>query len=103
MVEDRSGDNHVEPPFAEVDVADVLLDGVDGRRARGADSLLGAIDAIQMQLGTAIGSAIVLCLAELFPDQGIDLGEMTFGSRHKTRGWDDKEKPRPAPIMPVAP
>ena len=30
-------------------------------------SLLGAIDAIQMQIGTAVGSAIVLCLRELFP------------------------------------
>ena len=66
-------------------------------------SLIGAIDAIQMQMGTAIGSAIVVCLAELFPDHGIDLGEMTFGSRHKTRSWDDRERARPTPITPVAP
>jgi Ca-activated chloride channel homolog len=66
-------------------------------------SLIGAIDAIQMQMGTAVGSAIVVCLAELFPDHGIDLGEMTFGSRHKTRSWDEREKPRPTPITPVAP
>ena len=43
-------------------------------------SLVSAIDAFQMQMGTAIGNAIVLCLAELFPDHGIDLGEMTFGA-----------------------
>jgi len=66
-------------------------------------SLVYAIDAIQMQMGTAIGSAIVLCLAELFPDHGLDLGEMTFGSRRKARSWDEKERPRPAPITPVAP
>jgi Ca-activated chloride channel family protein len=66
-------------------------------------SLIGAIDAIQMQMGTAIGSAIVVCLAELFPDHGIDLGEMTFGSRHKTRGWDEREKAPPTPFTPVAP
>ena len=53
-------------------------------------SLVGAIDAIQMQMGTAIGSAIVLCLAELFPDHGIDLGEMTFGPRRQARSLDDK-------------
>jgi Ca-activated chloride channel family protein len=67
-------------------------------------SLIGAIDRIQMQMGTAIGSAIVLCLAELFPDHGIDLGEMIFGaSRRKTASWDEREKARPKPFTPVAP
>ena len=65
-------------------------------------SLIDAIDRIQMQMGTAIGSAIVLCLAELFPDHGIDLGEMTFGSRHKTASWDERAKARPKPFTPVA-
>ena len=71
-------------------------------------SLIGAIDAIQMQYGTAIGSAIVLCLAELFPDHGIDLGEMTFGARPKARGLDEKtekkaKKAPPKQITPVPP
>jgi Ca-activated chloride channel homolog len=66
-------------------------------------SLIGAIDAIQMQMGTAIGSAIVVCLAELFPDHGIDLGEMTFGSRHKTRPLDPRDKTPPTRFTPVAP
>lgn len=66
-------------------------------------SLVGAIDAIQMQRGTAIGSAIVLCLAELFPDHGIDLGEMTFGPRRQASGLDKIGKPPPKPIEPVAP
>src|SRR5512143_3154892 len=52
-----------------------------------------------MQYGTAIGSAIVLCLAELFPDHGIDLGEMTFGpsSRRKTASWEERAR---APVAP---
>ncbi|HET9977367.1 MAG TPA: VWA domain-containing protein [Burkholderiaceae bacterium] len=71
-------------------------------------ALTGAIDAIQMQLGTAIGNAIVVCLAELFPDHGIDLGEMTFGaSRRATtaRSLDEKKADKPAPkeITPVPP
>lgn len=69
-------------------------------------SLVGAIDAIQMQLGTAIGNAIVVCLAELFPDQGIDLGEMTFGSRREARSLNekaDKAKVPPKAITPVPP
>jgi hypothetical protein len=41
-------------------------------------SLLQAIDAIQMQHGMTIGSAIVASLAELFPYPGIDLGEVGF-------------------------
>jgi Ca-activated chloride channel homolog len=71
----------------------------------------GAIDAIQMQYGTAIGNAIVLCLAELFPEQGIDLTEMTYGPRRGSggssgsgRSLDQKPTPpKPPPPAPVAP
>lgn len=67
-------------------------------------TLVSAIDAFQMQLGTAIGSAIVLCLAELFPDHGISLGDMIFGARQKTLGPNDKGNALPAkPITPVVP
>lgn len=67
-------------------------------------SLVAAVDAIQMQFGTAIGNAIVLCLSELFPDHGIDLGEMSFGPRRPARSLDEKgTKPPPREITPVAP
>jgi len=66
-------------------------------------SLASAIDAFQMQLGTAVGSAIVVCLAELFPDQGIELGDMIFGVAPNGRRRDDKSKPPPKEIAPVAP
>jgi Ca-activated chloride channel family protein len=66
-------------------------------------SLVSAIDAFQMQYGTAIGNAIVVCLTELFPDHGINLGDMTFGPRQKVRGRDDKEAAQPKQITPVAP
>lgn len=66
-------------------------------------AVLAAIDAFQMQMGTAVGNAIVLCLAELFPEHGIDLGEMTFGSKLPGRSLDDKAKPPPRQITPVAP
>jgi len=66
-------------------------------------ALVSAIDAFQMQYGTAIGNAIVVCLAELFPDHGINLGDMTFGPRQKVRGRDDKEAAQPKQITPVAP
>jgi Ca-activated chloride channel homolog len=62
-------------------------------------ALVGAIDAIQMQYGTAIGSAIVMCLAELFPDHGIDLGEMNFGTNRRSRD----EKTAQAPTRSFTP
>ena len=66
-------------------------------------ALVAAIDAFQMQMHTAVGNAIVLCLAELFPDHGIDLGEDTFGSKAHGRSLDDKPKSPPRQITPVAP
>lgn len=66
-------------------------------------ALVSAIDAFQMQYGTAIGNAVVVCLAELFPDHGINLGDMTFGPRQRARGRDDKGNGLPKQITPVAP
>ncbi len=68
------------------------------------EDLVAAIDKFQMQRGTAVGSAIVVSLAELFPDEGIDLGEMTYGSGHK-RGIsiDETSKTRKKEFVPVAP
>lgn len=61
-------------------------------------ALTGAIDAIQMQYGTAIGNAIVVGLSELFPGQGFDVGEMGTGPRRDTRSLD-----RPAAAVPPPP
>ena len=49
------------------------------------EDLVVAIDKFQLQRATAIGSAIVVSLAELFPDAGIDVGAMTYG-RERPRG-----------------
>ncbi len=67
-------------------------------------AVASAIDAIQMQLGTAVGNAIVVCLAELFPEQGIDLGQMTFGaSPRAARDLNEKKADHQAPAKDVAP
>ena len=47
------------------------------------EDLVAAIDKFQMQRATAIGSAIVVSLAELFPDQGIDLSAMQYGNQRQ--------------------
>jgi Ca-activated chloride channel family protein len=67
-------------------------------------SLVAAIDGFQMQTGTAVGNAIVMSLSELFPDHGIDVGDMTFGrGMRPSRSLDDKVKPQPKQITPVKP
>lgn len=65
--------------------------------------LVAAIDGFQMQMGTAVGNAIALCLAELFPDHGIDVGEMTFGTKPRGRSLDEAAKGPPRQITPVEP
>ncbi len=70
------------------------------------EDLVVAIDKFQLQRATAIGSAIVVSLAELFPDAGIDVGAMTYG-RERPRGVAlDKagtEKEAKKEFVPVAP
>lgn len=70
------------------------------------DALVAAIDAIQMQYGTAIGNAIVVCLSELFPEHRLDVGDMTYGDRRTARPLDGpgaKPKAPPKAFTPVAP
>ena len=68
------------------------------------EDLVAAIDKFQLQRATAIGSAIVVSLAELFPDEGIDLAAMTYGSG-KPRGVAIDQTPKKAKkeFVPVAP
>ena len=67
------------------------------------EPLVTAINGFQMQLGTAIGSAIALSVAELFPDHGIDLHALNKVYKSQSRSLDDKNKPPPKQITPVAP
>ncbi len=55
---------------------------------RNSEDLVGAIDRFQLQRATATGSAIIVSLATLFPDQISDLGAALFGpgGRHGTAG-----------------
>ncbi len=67
------------------------------------EDLVAAIDRFQMQRGTAVGSAIVVALAELFPDEGIDLGEMTYGNAKRGKSLDETSKTGRKEFVPVAP
>jgi Ca-activated chloride channel family protein len=43
------------------------------------EDIVAAIDRFQLQRGTAIGSGIIVSLATIFPDAGIDVGEQVYG------------------------
>jgi Ca-activated chloride channel family protein len=70
---------------------------------REKEPLIAAINRLQMQVGTAIGSGIVVCLAELFPEQGLNLEELTFGVKPGGSSLDAAGKPPTPPFTPVAP
>ena len=72
------------------------------------EDLVTAIDKFQLQRATAIGNAIVVSLAELFPDAGIDLASMQTGrERQQGRSLDQQPakngKADPKDFVPVAP
>ena len=67
------------------------------------EDLITAIDRFQLQRATATGNAIVISLATLFPDAGIDLNQMQTG-RERQRGFAiDGEKKERKEFTPVAP
>src|SRR3954464_1058781 len=60
---------------------------------RNKEDLYAAIDRFQLQRATAIGSAIIVSLATLFPDGGYDVASFFF----------EKKKPPPPNFKPVPP
>jgi Ca-activated chloride channel family protein len=65
------------------------------------DDVIAAIDRFQLQRGTATGSGIVLSLATLFPDDGIEISHIT-GQRSMPRMLGDEAK-SPKEFKPVEP
>jgi Ca-activated chloride channel family protein len=75
---------------------------------RNREELVQAIDRLELQRHTAIGSGIIVSLATLFPDGDIDVESLTFGggfSREGTRGTalDKAKKPEKKAFTPVPP
>jgi Ca-activated chloride channel family protein len=68
------------------------------------EDVIAAIDRFQLQRATAIGSAIVISLATIFPDAGIDLSQVT-GQRNMPRALQpDNVKNKPEEeFKPVPP
>jgi Ca-activated chloride channel family protein len=75
---------------------------------RNREELVGAIDRFELQRHTAIGSGIIVSLAALFPDEGMDIEALTFGgslAREQGRGvsLDKAKKIEKKSFAPVPP
>ncbi len=68
------------------------------------EDVVAAIDRFQTQRGTAIGSGIIVSLATIFPDAGIDVGESIY-ERNTRRALplDPERKPEKKEFTPVPP
>ncbi len=68
------------------------------------DDIVAAIDRFQLQRGTAIGSGIIVSLATIFPDAGIDVSSLIYG-RNAPRGvpLDEARKAEKPEFKPVQP
>src|SRR5512139_1320519 len=66
------------------------------------EDVVAAIDRFQLQRATAIGSGLILSLAAMFPDAGIDLSQIT-GARAMPAPLGEKEKEDDKPFTPVEP
>ena len=65
------------------------------------DDVIAAIDRFQLQRGTATGSGIVLSLATLFPDHGIEIQHITGQRAFPGKALGKTEdKPRFTPVPP---
>ncbi|MDE2502453.1 MAG: VWA domain-containing protein [Burkholderiales bacterium] len=63
------------------------------------EDVIKAIDRFQLQRGTATGSGLILSLATLFPDDGIEI-ERATGQRLFPGAEIGASKPPPAPVPP---
>jgi len=73
---------------------------------RDREDLIAAIDRFELQRNTAIGSGIILSLATLFPEEGIDVETYTLGPAMRERGRAkslDQPKAEPKPQPKVVP
>ena len=71
---------------------------------RNREDIIASIDRFQLQRGTAIGSGIIVSLATLFPNAGIDVSKLIYG-RDARRGFlrDQAREAEKKEFKPVPP
>src|SRR5712692_478933 len=64
---------------------------------RNREEVIAAIDRFQLQRATAIGSAIIVSLATLFPDHGLDVASFSYGAEAARKGQKQAAAFKPVP------
>jgi Ca-activated chloride channel family protein len=67
------------------------------------DDIIAAIDRFQLQRGTAIGSGIIVSLATIFPDAGIDVSSLIYREVRRGVPLDEARKADKPAFNPVPP
>jgi len=64
---------------------------------RNREDVIAAIDRFQLQRATAIGSAIIVSLATIFPDAGYDVATFMYGAENEKKGPKPQSATKPVP------
>jgi Ca-activated chloride channel family protein len=71
---------------------------------RNREDIISSIDRFQLQRGTAIGSGIIVSLATLFPNAGIDVSRLLYGrDTWRSTPLDQAREPEKKDFKPVPP
>lgn len=62
------------------------------------EDLVKAIERFQLQRGSAVGSGLIIALATLLPDAGIDVEQIVYG--RSSRWWSPPPRDKPKPVPP---
>jgi Ca-activated chloride channel homolog len=61
------------------------------------EELVQAIDRLQLQRGSALGSGLIIALSTLLPEAGIDVEQLLHGRTSRWWSPPPREKPKPVP------
>jgi Ca-activated chloride channel family protein len=95
-----------QPPFTRIGIVSFAgTAALVQPPTQSREDLVAAIDRFQLQRATAIGSGIIVSLAAIFPDAGIDIAQFSPGRDQRGAALDapkqaGKDKP---PVKPVPP
>jgi Ca-activated chloride channel family protein len=96
-----------QPPFTRIGIVSFAgTAALVQPPTQNREDLVAAIDRFQLQRATAIGSGIVVSLAAIFPDAGIDIAQLAQGGRDARGAALNAPKPAEkdkAPFKPVPP
>ena len=95
-----------QPPFTRIGIVSFAgTAALVQPPTQSREDLIAAIDRFQLQRATAIGSGIIVSLAAIFPDAGIDISQFASGRDHRGAALDGPKQAEKAkaPVKPVPP